>query len=96
MTVGLSKNRALGNQGGAMTTYREPSVEEITRRAYRLYLEREGDHGNDVQDWVRAEKELGDESVAGQAKAETTPATRNSPSKIYLGQYQSSRRDCFD
>ena len=47
-----------------MTTYRESSVEEITRRAYGLYLERGGDHGNDVQDWVQAEKELSGDSVA--------------------------------
>ena len=58
-----------------MTTYREPSVEEITRRVYGLYLERGGDHGNDVQDWVRADKELGDESAAGQAKTAATQAT---------------------
>jgi Protein of unknown function (DUF2934) len=65
-----------------MTTYREPSVEEITRRAYGLYLGRGGDHGHDVDDWVKAEKELG--------------AICNWSTKIYLGQYQSSRRDCID
>ena len=79
-----------------MTTYREPSVEEITRRAYGLYLERGGDHGNDVQDWVRAEKELGGDSVTRQGKTETTQPSPSSPSKIYLGQYQSRRRDCSD
>jgi hypothetical protein len=65
-----------------MTTYREPSVEEITRRVYGRYLERGGDHGNDVQDWARAEKKLGDDSVAGQAKTVATQATSNSSNKI--------------
>jgi Protein of unknown function (DUF2934) len=79
-----------------MTTYRGPSVEEITHRAYGLYLERGGDHGNDVDDWVRAENELGEESDAGQAKTADKQATSISSNKIYLGQYQSRRRDCFD
>jgi hypothetical protein len=61
-----------------MTENRQPSVEEITHRAYGLYLERGGEHGSDVQDWVRAEKELSDESVVGQARSKTTQATRNS------------------
>ena len=57
--------------------YEQPSVEEITRRAYGLYLERGSDHGSDVQDWVRAEKELTDACVAGQAKTTIAQVTRN-------------------
>jgi hypothetical protein len=34
---------------------REPSGEEIARRAYELYLQRGGEQGKDVEDWVRAE-----------------------------------------
>jgi hypothetical protein len=34
-----------------------PSQEEIARRAYELYLERGGD-GNEVEDWLQAEREL--------------------------------------
>ena len=36
----------------------EPSDEEIRARAYEMYLERGGDHGLDLDDWVRAEREL--------------------------------------
>jgi Protein of unknown function (DUF2934) len=79
-----------------MTTWMEPSVQEIARRAYGLYLEHGGRHGSDVDDWVQAEKELGGASDAVPAKTETAPAIRNSSSKIYLGQYQSHRRDCID
>ena len=61
-----------------MTENRKASVEEISHRAYGLYLERGGDNGNDVQDWVRAEKELSSESVVAQARPKTTQATRNS------------------
>src|SRR2546425_4191414 len=41
-----------------MIGLREPSGEEIARRAHELYLQRGGEHGKDVEDWVRAEKEL--------------------------------------
>jgi Protein of unknown function (DUF2934) len=35
------------------------SVEDqIRRRAYDLYLEREGGAGSDVEDWLRAEAEV--------------------------------------
>jgi hypothetical protein len=38
---------------------RELPAKEIERRAYELYLERGGEDGHDVDDWVRAERELG-------------------------------------
>ena len=56
---------------------RELSGEEIACRAYELYLQRGGEHGKDVEDWVRAEKELSDEPVAGPAKTKAAQAVRN-------------------
>jgi hypothetical protein len=47
---------------------REPSREEIAGRAHELYLQHDGEHGKDVEDWVRAEKELSEEPVAGPTK----------------------------
>ena len=35
-----------------------PSHEEIRRRAYEIYLERNGFPGNELDDWHRAEREL--------------------------------------
>jgi hypothetical protein len=55
----------------------EPSGEEISRRAHELYLQRGGEHGKDVEDWVRAEKELSDEPVAGTVKTKAAQAGRN-------------------
>jgi hypothetical protein len=46
---------------------REPAKDEINHRAYGLYLMRGCKQGRDVEDWVRAEKELSDESVGGPA-----------------------------
>jgi hypothetical protein len=35
-----------------------PSQEEIRRRAYEIYLEGGGLPGNELDDWLRAEREL--------------------------------------
>jgi hypothetical protein len=35
-----------------------PSQEEIRRRAYEIYLERDGHPGDELDDWRRAEREL--------------------------------------
>jgi hypothetical protein len=35
-----------------------PSKEEIARRAYEIYLERNGQAGNAFDDWVEAERQL--------------------------------------
>ena len=61
-----------------MTEHRLPTVEEITRRAYGLFIERGGQHGRDVQDWVSAEKELNTKADAEQAKTKASQAARSS------------------
>jgi hypothetical protein len=38
--------------------------ERIRRRAYEMYLARGGGHGNDLEDWLQAERELTDQSEA--------------------------------
>lgn len=38
---------------------RRPSPEQIAARAYEIFLDRGAEHGFDVDDWLRAEKELG-------------------------------------
>ncbi len=56
---------------------REPSAEEIASRAHELYLQRGREHGKDIEDWVRAEKELSEEPVAGPAKTRAAQAARD-------------------
>ena len=34
------------------------STQDIARRGYELFLERGGEHGRDVEDWLRAESEM--------------------------------------
>jgi hypothetical protein len=37
----------------------EAPSREIERRAYELYLERGGEDGHDIDDWIQAEREVG-------------------------------------
>jgi len=39
-----------------------PTTEEIALRAYHIFLERGGGPGNALEDWIRAERELQEES----------------------------------
>jgi hypothetical protein len=57
-----------------MFARREPSEEEISRRAYELYLQRSGEPGKDVEDWMTAERELSDEPVGALPKTKASYA----------------------
>jgi DUF2934 family protein len=57
------------HDGSAVKTRRRPdrrstdrtmiiSTFDISRRAYELFLERGGEHGHDLEDWLRAEGEI--------------------------------------
>jgi hypothetical protein len=41
-----------------MSEWQPPSEEEIRRRAYEIYLEREQECGGPIDDWLEAEAEL--------------------------------------
>ena len=40
------------------TTKAAPTPEQIQARAYEIYLERRGTPGSQIEDWLRAEREL--------------------------------------
>ena len=48
----------LQHQADETTVCHTPSHEEIRRRAYEIYLERGGLPGDELDDWLRAEREL--------------------------------------
>lgn len=49
-------------------------VDLVARRAYELFLARGGEHGRDLDDWLRAEQELGAPSMrSSRSGATTTP-----------------------
>jgi len=45
-------------QADETSSRQTPSPEEIRRRAYEIYLERGGGPGDELDDWMRAEREL--------------------------------------
>jgi Protein of unknown function (DUF2934) len=52
-----------------MSDFDKPTEERIRERAYQLYLERGGEPGREVEDWLLAEQELGaSESQSGDAQ----------------------------
>ena len=59
------KNETLELHTGSIQSHAEdtsanhtPSREEIRHRAYEIYLERGGLPGNELDDWLQAEREL--------------------------------------
>ncbi len=52
------KEQSPGAPGASRLSQRDPSRDEIARRAYELWRERGGGPGQDQEDWHRAEQEL--------------------------------------
>ncbi len=52
----------IGSAGQQQMSKRQLSREEVAKRAYELWKQRGGSHGNDWEDWLRAERELKGES----------------------------------
>jgi hypothetical protein len=48
-----------------------PSHEEIRRRAYEIYLERNGFGSNELDDWLQAEMELVSDALLARTTSET-------------------------
>ena len=54
-----------------------PTVEQIERRAYELYVERDSENGHAVEDWLAADEELTEQpeqsrSIAYKVQAATS------------------------
>ena len=56
-----------------------PSQSEIEFLAYQIFLERGGEPGHDVADWLQAEEEL---KTRSEAEARTTQRTETVPTPI--------------
>jgi hypothetical protein len=56
--------------GKAPRSKSHPTHAEVEFRAYQMYLDRGGEHGRDVEDWLKAERELLKKYKEGRAKIE--------------------------
>jgi hypothetical protein len=54
----MSKTDTATKSTKAVTANHRPSAEEIATRAHQIFLERGGEPGHDVEDWLQAEREL--------------------------------------
>jgi hypothetical protein len=69
----MAKPRFAESTRHSQTERAKPTRDSITHLAYSLYLTRGGEHGMDVEDWIKAEKELSDKPIG---QSPTTTATR--------------------
>jgi hypothetical protein len=68
----MSKPREKSAPGSEPKTEEgHPTREEIEVRAYQIYLERGGAPGQDVDDWLQAERELVEKYEKTTSKAKT-------------------------
>src|SRR5678815_4904856 len=74
VTKEMAKPRFGESSQHSQTERAKPTRDSITHLAYALYLVRGCEHGRDVEDWVKAEKELSDNGQPHTIKA-TRPAS---------------------
>jgi hypothetical protein len=65
-----------------MIEHKELSKEDVAHRAYELYVQRGNEPGNDVEDWLRAEKELGAEPIVTPARTKAAGVERLTTAKF--------------
>jgi Protein of unknown function (DUF2934) len=59
------------------STKTAPTLEQIQARAYQIYLERRGAPGNQIDDWLRAERELASEAPSKPRRAARSPKSES-------------------
>jgi hypothetical protein len=69
----MPTNRPKMIPGQHQRTTSHPSYEAIAGRAYRRFEERGQQHGQDIEDWLAAEKELVAEHARATIGAATNP-----------------------
>jgi Protein of unknown function (DUF2934) len=63
MATTKTDKRTAAAAGRAPTSLAHPATvtnNDVARRAYDRYLARDREHGHDVNDWVQAERDLGE------------------------------------
>ena len=56
--AGASAGRTAPQGGASGGTRGEPTLDDIAQRAYEIYQSRGGTDGQDMDDWLQAEREL--------------------------------------
>ena len=56
----------------------------IARRAFEIYVQRGGENGQDVEDWLKAEKEITGKAADVPSKARAAAAGSNSTNRQHM------------
>ncbi len=64
---GIMRQRRVGRTPASNGEPREPRLMRIARRAHELYEARGGQDGRDLDDWLKAEREI-DAEIDGEAR----------------------------
>jgi hypothetical protein len=67
-----------------MVERKEVLRDGIARRAYEIYVQRGGENGKDVEDWLRAEKEISGKASDVPAKARAAAAGNNATNRQHM------------
>lgn len=57
-SIGVKRSSSTFTEVPKQAVRRAPTDEEIRQRAYEIYLSRDGRPGNELEDWLQAEREL--------------------------------------
>jgi hypothetical protein len=60
--MNLKKPEVAATQSTNRTASNHPGNQEIAARAYEIFLARGATRGNDVEDWLQADRELAEKS----------------------------------
>ena len=65
-----------------MAELREELKDGIARRAYEIYVQRGGENGQDVEDWLKAEKEISGKTADAPEKVRAAAAGSGSTNRF--------------
>jgi hypothetical protein len=75
--VAMRERKEISKEETVMIECIQISQKDVAHRAHELYVQRGSGPGKDVEDWVRAEKELGTEVIVGPMRAMAARSGRN-------------------
>ena len=73
----MKERKEISKQETVMIQCIAISKEDVAHRAHELYIQRGGRPGKDVEDWVKAEKELSTEVIVEPIRAMAARVGRN-------------------
>jgi hypothetical protein len=84
LAILIKLHEATAEGNGHMTTIKYPTEQQVRAHAYQIYLERGGQHGHDMDDWLQAEYELVQLPIQKIAELEMAPSKKTGAHTLAL------------